>query len=75
MTMASLQQETAGVKLDFALMPDYVKQDLAEAAWNAFQRFMRRPDARAILDAEKERLMQEGSTLLDPKPKKRGANK
>ena len=69
--MASLQQKTADVKLDFVLMPDYVKQDIAEAAWNAFQRFMRHPDARTILDAEKERLRQEGSALLNPRQRLR----
>ena len=57
-------------KLDFSLMPDYVKNDIAAAAWGAVQRFMKRPDAREILDNERKRLESEGSTLLKPISKK-----
>ena len=53
--------------LDWDTMPDFVKQDLAGAAFKAFQRFMTRPDARAVLDRERELLRQEGSTLLEPR--------
>ena len=63
----------AAVKLDFDLMPEFVKQELAASAFNAFQRFMTRPDARAILDNERELLRQEGSTLLNPRTKTKGA--
>ena len=53
--------------LDWDAMPDFVKQDLAASAFHAFQRFMTRPDAREILDRERELLRQEGSTLLEPR--------
>jgi len=56
------------IKLDFDSMPEFVKNDLAAAAWDAVQRFMERPDAQTILDAERERLRREGNTLLDPRP-------
>ena len=60
----------AAVKLDFELMSEHVKQDLAASAFNAFQRFMSRPDAREVLDRERELLRQEGSTLLHPRIRK-----
>jgi len=59
----------APITLDWDAMPDFVKQDLAGAAFSAFQRFMTRPDAREILDRERELLRQEGSTLLEPRKK------
>lgn len=62
-------ERTVGVKV-WESIPIYAKRDIAEAAWNAFQEFMRRPDAQEILDAEKERLIREGSTLLDPRPRR-----
>ena len=55
---------------DFNSLSEYAKQNIAAAAWKAFQEFMRRPDAQEILDAEKERLKLEGSTLLDPRPRR-----
>ena len=61
------EYEPTGIKFDIDAIPDFIREDLAAAAWNAVQRFMRRSDARAILDAEKERLISEGSTLLDPR--------
>ena len=64
----------AAVKLNFDLMPDFVKQELAASAFNAFQRFMTRPDARAILDRERELLRLEGSTLLSTRTRMKGAN-
>ena len=57
------------VGLNYDLMPEFVKQELAASAWGAIQRFMARPDARTILDATKERLLREGSTLLEPRQK------
>jgi len=66
------QQDLENFALDFDSMPDYVKSDIAAAAWAAVQRFMLRPDAQAILDAERERLLLEGSTLLDPRYRKKG---
>ena len=58
------------VTFDFDSIPEYAREDIAAAAWGAFQRFMQQPGARDLLDAEKERLIREGSTLLDPIPKK-----
>ena len=58
---------TEAVSIDYDLIPDYIKMDLAAAAWDAFQRFMLRPDARAILDHERELLRLEGSRLLEPR--------
>jgi len=62
--MTSSQQ---AVTLDFDSMPDFIKKELAASAFKAFQRFLERPDARAIIDREKELLRQEGSTLLEPR--------
>jgi len=59
------------IPFDFDDMPDNVKNDLAASAWKAIQRFMQRPNARAILDATLESLISEGSTLLDPGPASR----
>ena len=53
------------IKLDFNSTPEFVKDGLATATLDGFLEFMKRPDTRAILDAEKERLRCEGSTLLD----------
>ena len=57
------------VSLDWDAVPDFTKNELASAAFKAFQRFMTRPDARAVLDRERELLRQEGSTLLEPRKK------
>lgn len=57
------------VSLDFDSIPDFVKGDLALTALDAVMRFLKRPDAQAILDRERELLRLEGSTLLDPRPK------
>ena len=71
--MSEARRGAAGVSIDFALMPDYVKTDIAATVWNAVKDFMSRPDADAILKATRERLIREGSTLLDPRPKLKGA--
>ena len=55
------------VSLDFDSIPAFVKDDLAAAALDAFMRFLQRPDAQAILDAERELLRREDSTLLEPR--------
>ena len=65
----------AAVKLDYDLIPEFVKQELAASAWKAIQLFMTRPDARTILDRERELLRLEGSTLLEPRQKLKGASK
>ena len=57
-------------RLDLDALSPIGRTRLAAAGWNAVNNFLKRPDARAILDAEKERLLKEGSTLLDPRPKK-----
>jgi len=71
--MAVVFKGAVDVKLDYDSIPEFVKLDLAAAAWDAIQAFMLRPDAREILDAERELLRLEGSTLLDPRPKFKGA--
>ena len=68
--MSGSQHMVENVKLDFDSIPDFVKNDIAAAAWSAVQEFMLRPDARTILDAERELLRSEGSTLLNPRPNK-----
>ncbi|MCL2220840.1 MAG: hypothetical protein FWC20_00760 [Oscillospiraceae bacterium] len=47
-----------------SMVSDYGKHCIAAAACAAFERFMLRPDARAMLDAERKRLIAEGSKLL-----------
>ena len=69
MSQSETRGEAGELRLDFDSMPDYVKSDIAAAAWDAVQRFMQRPDAQAILDAERELLILEGSTLLEPRTK------
>ena len=64
-------ERTDKIPFDFASLPEFVKDDLSTSALEAFLRFMQRPDAEEILDAAGERLRQEGSTLLDPRPKKK----
>jgi len=59
------------IGIDWDSIPDNIKEDLADAALEDYLAFMNRPDAQAILDANKERLRREGSTLLDPRPTKR----
>ncbi len=77
-TTAALRDEEGfndTVTLDFDSIPEFVKDDLAATALDAVMRFLQRPDARAILDRERELLRLEGSTLLNPRPrKKKGAN-
>ncbi|MCL2249127.1 MAG: hypothetical protein FWC13_07625 [Oscillospiraceae bacterium] len=51
---------------DFDSMPDSAKQEFVASSSKTFMRFMQRPDAHQILDAERERLVIEGSTLLAP---------
>jgi len=53
------------VKLDYDLIPEQAKKNLAEAAFHAYNRFMERPDAQAILDATEKRLREENSPLLE----------
>jgi len=61
--------EADDLRLDFKSLPDHAKERIAAAAYRAFTDFMRRPDARALLDSVDERLRREGSTLLQPKKK------
>ena len=56
------------VKLDWDSIPEFVRNDIAATALKGFLKFMERPDAREILEATKERLRRESSTLLDPSP-------
>lgn len=58
------------VSLDFESIPDFVKGEIALSALGAIMRFLQRPDAQDVLDRERELLRREGSTLLDPRPKK-----
>jgi hypothetical protein len=60
-----VEYERAELTLDFDAMPRYVQDDLTKSAYEAFTSFVKRPDAQTILDATKERLQREGSTLLD----------
>ena len=55
--------------VDWAAVPEYVKRDLAATAYQAIVEFMKRPDARELLDSVDERLRCDGSTLLQPKKK------
>ena len=64
-------ERTDKIPFDFASLPEHVKDDLAKAALEAFLEFKKQPGAQAILDTEIERLRREGSTLLDPRPKKK----
>ena len=57
---------------DIDAMPKHARDEFIKATYEAFMRFMERPDAQSILDATKERLLQEGSTLLSPRKNKRG---
>ena len=68
--MSGTQREAVDVGFDFDLMPEFVQMEIAAAAFNAMQDFMQRPDADAILEATRERLIREGSTLLNPRPPK-----
>ena len=52
---------------DLDAMPKHARDAFIKATYEAFKRFMERPDAQSILDATKERLIQEGSTLLNPR--------
>jgi len=54
---------------DLDAMPKHARDAFIKATYEAFKRFMERPDAQSILDATKERLIQEGSTLLNPRKK------
>ena len=73
--MSQTREKYADVKLNWDIIPDYVKQDIAAAAWNAIQSFMERPEAHEILEHERELLRLEGNTLLDPRPKQKRPKK
>ena len=55
------------IVLDWNAVPEHIKQDIARSAYHAFTEFMKRPDAEEILERERELLIQEGSTLLEPR--------
>ena len=52
------------IELDYNCIPARSRHNLAEAAFHAYNRFMERPDAQAILDATEKRLREENSPLL-----------
>ena len=54
-------------------LSDEVKRGLAVGFWKSFQRFMQRPDADELLDAELERLQRENSPLLNQTHKTKSA--
>ena len=52
-TTASTQGMTDTVKIDFAAIPDYVREELAEATLESVREFIRQPGGREFLDARK----------------------
>jgi hypothetical protein len=52
------------IELDYNCIPARSRHNLAEAAFHAYNRFMERPDAQAILDATEKRLREENSPLV-----------
>ena len=64
--MSEILRDESGkpVKLDYDKIPSRAKHNLAASAFEAYSRFMERPDAQSILDATEERLKKENSPLL-----------
>lgn len=52
-TTASSSGMTDTIKIDFAAIPDYVREDLAEATLESVRAFIRQPGGREFLDARK----------------------
>lgn len=52
-TTASSSCMTDTIKIDFAAIPDYVREDLAEATLESVRAFIRQPGGREFLDARK----------------------
>ena len=44
---------TDTIKIDFAAIPDYVREDLAEATLESVRAYIRQPGGREFLDARK----------------------
>lgn len=52
-TTASTQGMTDTIKIDFTAIPDYVREELAEATLESVRAFIRQPGGREFLDARK----------------------
>jgi hypothetical protein len=52
-TTASSPGMTDTIKIDFAAIPDYVREELAEATLESVRAFIRQPGGREFLDARK----------------------
>jgi hypothetical protein len=52
-TTASSSGMTDTIKIDFAAIPDYVREELAEATLESVRAFIRQPGGREFLDARK----------------------
>lgn len=52
-TTASNTDMTNTIKIDFAAIPDYVREELADATLESVRAFIRQPGGREFLDARK----------------------
>lgn len=52
-TTASNTGMTNTIKIDFAAIPDYVREELADATLESVRAFIRQPGGREFLDARK----------------------
>lgn len=49
----AISTSTDPIKIDFAAIPDYVREELAEATLESVRAFIRQPGGREFLDARK----------------------
>lgn len=55
-------EKGAGLKIDFAQIPDHVKDELAHATLQAVNEFLKQPGGREFLDSKKAALREKRRT-------------